>query len=98
MNKVTKIAVLVVIVGATIAALVFYAIKSKPAAVQEAAQTSVDSPAPKASKATADADSLPELPKDNKQAIASEVKGIEDSIKSVDDALSADTQDGELGL
>lgn len=98
MNKVTKIAVLVVIVGATIAGLAFYATKSKQAATIETPKT-VSAPVnQQPQKAPQTADQLLPLPKDNKQAIASEIKGIDDSIQAVDASLSSDTQDGELGL
>lgn len=95
MNKVTKIAILVVIVGATIVSLAFYATKSKPTVVKA---PTVNNQAPKASPQVSSTNELPPLPADNKQAIASEIKGINDSMQSVDDALSADKEDGELGL
>lgn len=41
---------------------------------------------------------LPELPADNKQAIDSEIQGIDQAIQEADAALSTDVTDIELGL
>ncbi|EKE24950.1 MAG: hypothetical protein ACD_5C00347G0007 [uncultured bacterium] len=99
MNKAKKIAIIVVIVGATVAGLIFYATKSKPVIVEQP-KTDVISQnqAPQPVKPAPASDQLPPLPADSKQAIAAELQGINDSIQSVDSALSADVEDGELGL
>ncbi|MEI7891298.1 MAG: hypothetical protein WCI36_05030 [bacterium] len=41
---------------------------------------------------------LPPLPADNKQAIDSELQGIDQELKATDDALSKDVTDGSLAL
>lgn len=41
---------------------------------------------------------LPPLPADNKQAIDSELSGIDQALQETDESLSTDTPDSELGL
>lgn len=99
MSKVAKITILAVIALVTVAALAFYGFKSKaPVTTDLPAPAPVSNPAPAAPKAGTPAqDQLPLLPKDNKQAIEGEIKGIDESLQNIENSISADV-DGELGL
>jgi hypothetical protein len=73
--------------------------KNAPAA--EKTPTKQQTPATKTeSQKSPDATSaeLPALPADNKQAIDTELSGIDQTLQETDKTLSTDTPDSELGL
>jgi len=99
MNKVTRIAIIVVIIITTLATALFYALKSKPAAPTNLPEVKVSSPSKPAPPVQQSApQEIPTLPADNKQAIDSELQGIEQTLQTTEASLSTDIQDGELGL
>lgn len=98
MSKVAKIIILTAIGVITVSALAFYALRSK-APVTSVEAPVVSNPAPKAPTASKpqQGEQLPPLPADNKQAIESEIKSIDQTLQEVETTLDAD-MDEELGL
>lgn len=97
MDKTKKTILIIIVLVVAVLALGFWlsnrktpaALPHAPGAEQGQQQTQVQ---------PSKDESLPPLPSDNKQAIESEIQGIDKSIQDTDDALNADTQDIELGL
>lgn len=101
MNQRTKIAIIVVIAVATLIALAFYITKSKTASLETQTPTTVQNnvapTTPKPAQTTPATEQIPPLPSDNKQAIESELKGIDEALQSAETSISSEV-DGELGL
>ncbi len=99
MNKITRIAILAIIIIATVAVLAFYGLKPKTSVapvVSEPVKVTAPRPAPQATQTPVE--QMAALPADNKQAIDSELQGIDQALQSTEAALSSDVADGELGL
>ncbi|NTV41390.1 MAG: hypothetical protein HGA61_03905 [Candidatus Moranbacteria bacterium] len=73
--------------------------KNAPAAEKTTAQQQAPATQTESQKSPdATSTELPALPSDNKQAIDTELSGIDQALQDTDKALSADKTDSELGL
>lgn len=103
MNKTTKLSLLALTLVAAIL-IVWYSLQSSQKNVTpENNVFNTPNPALQNSELpqkdpSASAVPLPPLPADNKQAIDSEIQGIDQSLQATDAALSTETTDAELGL
>lgn len=96
MNKATKISLLVLALVAVIL-IVWFGLRSTQQKAVPTKNTNIQKQAaPK--DPSASATPLPPLPADNKQAIDSEIQGIDQELQATDAALSSDATDSSLGL
>ncbi|KKQ53526.1 MAG: hypothetical protein US70_C0002G0014 [Parcubacteria group bacterium GW2011_GWD2_38_11] len=96
MNKATKISLLVLALIAAIL-IVWYSLQLNQQDAVPAANTNIQKQATPKDPA-ASATPLPPLPADSKQAIDSEIQGIDQELQATDAALSSDIEDSSLGL
>lgn len=100
MNNLTKISLSALAILAAVL-VVWFALKPSKQAI---APTAFNTPNPAVQNVdapkdpTATAAPLAPLPKDNKQAIDTEIQGIDQALQATDTSLSKDTKDTSLGL